>query len=154
MQRVYAPETVKALVAGFLAIGGVLTEGISTPARAQSTPSVAPAQSASNLNAQATPAQRSMGDIAPKLVELTDNVLFGDVWERPQLSKRDRSLVTVSALVAMNRPDQLRFHLTRARDNGVTQDEVVEAITHLAFYAGWPSAVTAISVAKEVFQKN
>jgi 4-carboxymuconolactone decarboxylase len=154
MQRVYAPETVKALVAGFLAIGGMLAESFSTPARAQSTPSVASAQSGSSLNAQATPAQRLMGDFAPKLVELTDNVLFGDVWERPQLSKRDRSLVTVSALVAMNRPDQLRFHLTRARDNGVTQDEVVEAITHLAFYAGWPSAVTAISVAKEVFQKN
>lgn len=101
-----------------------------------------------------TPAQRLMGDIAPKLVELTDTVLFGDVWERPQLSKRDRSLVTVSALVAMNRPDQLRSHLVRARDNGVTQEELIEAITHLAFYSGWPNAVTAIAVAKDVFQKK
>jgi alkylhydroperoxidase/carboxymuconolactone decarboxylase family protein YurZ len=84
--------------------------------------------------------------------DITDNVLFGDVWERPGLSKRDRSLVTVSALIAMNRPDQLRSHLARARDNGVTPDELVEAITHLAFYAGWPSAVTAASVAKEVVQ--
>src|SRR6266568_770269 len=92
--------------------------------------------------------------VVPKLVDLTDNVLFGDVWERPQLSKRDRSLATVSALVAMNRPDQLRSHLVLARDNGVTQEELVEAITHLAFYAGWPSAVTAISVAKEVFEKK
>ena len=95
-----------------------------------------------------------IGDFSPKLVELTDNVLYGDVWERPELSKRDRSLVTVSALIAMNRPDQLRSHLARARDNGVTQDELIEAITHLAFYAGWPNAITAISVAKEVFQNN
>lgn len=101
-----------------------------------------------------TPAQRMVGDIAPKFAALTDDVLFGDVWERPQLSKRDRSLVTVSALVAMNRPDQLRSHLTRARDNGVTQEELVEAITHLAFYAGWPSAFTAMAAAKEVFQSK
>jgi 4-carboxymuconolactone decarboxylase len=95
-----------------------------------------------------------MGDIVPKLAELTDDVLFGDVWERPGLSKRDRSLVIVSALVAMNRPDQLRSHLARARDNGVTQEEAVEAITHLAFYAGWPSAITAIGVAREVFRRT
>jgi 4-carboxymuconolactone decarboxylase len=95
-----------------------------------------------------------MGGIAPKMVELTDNVLYGDVWERPQLSKRDRSLATVSALVAMNRPDQLRSHLALARRNGVTEEELVEAITHLAFYAGWPNAVTAIQVAKEVFNTN
>ena len=104
--------------------------------------------------AQPTTAQRLMGDFAPKLRELTDNVLFGDVWARPDLSPRDRSLVTISALIAMNRPDQLRSHLVRARDNGVTQAEVVEVITHLAFYAGWPSAVTAIAVAKDVFQKQ
>jgi 4-carboxymuconolactone decarboxylase len=95
-----------------------------------------------------------MGDIAPKLAELTDNVLFGDVWQRPGLSKRDRSLATDSALIAMNRPDQLRPHLVRALENGVTQEELIETITHLAFYAGWPSAVTAIAVAKEVFQKK
>ena len=95
-----------------------------------------------------------MGDFAPKLAELTDTVLFGDVWARPELSPRDRSLVTVSALIAMNRPDQLRSHLARARDNGVTQAEVAEVITHLAFYAGWPNAVTAIAVAREVFQKK
>lgn len=83
-----------------------------------------------------------MGDIAPKLADLTDSVLFGDVWERPGLSMRDRSLATVSALIAMNRPDQLRPHLVRVRENGMTQDELIETITHLAFYAGWPSAVT------------
>jgi 4-carboxymuconolactone decarboxylase len=95
-----------------------------------------------------------MGDIAPKLAELTDTVLFGDVWERPGLSKRDRSLVTVSALISMNRPDQLRSHLARARDNGVTEQELIEAMTHLAFYAGWPNAITAVTVAREVFQKK
>jgi 4-carboxymuconolactone decarboxylase len=103
---------------------------------------------------QPTPAQRLMGDFSPKLAQLTDDVLYGDVWARPQLSPRDRSLVTISALIAMNRPDQLRSHLVRARDNGVTEDEIVETITHLAFYAGWPSAVTAVSVAKEVFGKK
>jgi len=88
------------------------------------------------------------------MVQLTDDVLFGDVWARPGLSPRDRSLVTVSALIAMNRPEQLRGHLTRARDNGVTHDELIETITHLAFYAGWPSAMTAITVAKEVFAEK
>jgi len=94
--------------------------------------------------------QQLMGDIAPKLARLTDSVLFGDVWARPQLSRRDRSLVTVSALIAMNRPDQLRSHLALARQNGVTREELVEAITHLAFYAGWPNAVAAVAVAREV----
>ena len=98
-----------------------------------------------------TAAQRIMGDVAPALADLTDRVLFGEVWERPQLSPRDRSLVTVSALIAMNRPDQLRSHMARARTNGVTQQELVETITHLAFYSGWPNAVTAVGVAREVF---
>jgi 4-carboxymuconolactone decarboxylase len=93
------------------------------------------------------------GDIAPKLAELTDDVLYADVWARPGLSPRDRSLVTVSALIALNRPDQLRSHLARARDNGVRDGELIEAITHLAFYAGWPSAVTAIGVAREVVER-
>jgi len=99
---------------------------------------------------QPSRAQQLMGDFAPKLAELTDSVLFGDIWERPGLSKRDRSLVTVSALVAMNRPEQLRSHLTLAIQNGLTREELAEAMTHLAFYSGWPSAVSAISVAKEV----
>ena len=100
------------------------------------------------------PSQAAIGDFAPKLAEITDNVLYGDVWERPELSKRDRSLATVSALIALNRPDQLRSHLRIARDNGVTQEELIETITHLAFYVGWPNAVTAIGVAKEVFQQK
>jgi 4-carboxymuconolactone decarboxylase len=117
------------------------------PLRAQGPATPAP-------GAQARPSQRAIGDFAPKLAELTDDVLYGDVWERPQLSKRDRSLVTVAALIAMNRPDQLRSHLVRARENGVTQEELIETITHLAFYAGWPNAVTAIAVAREVFEKK
>jgi len=103
---------------------------------------------------ESRPSQKAIGDFAPKLAELTDDVLYGDVWERPQLSKRDRSMVTVAALIAMNRPDQLRSHLVKARENGVTQEELIETITHLAFYAGWPNAVTAIAVAREVFEKK
>jgi 4-carboxymuconolactone decarboxylase len=92
--------------------------------------------------------------VAPKLVELTEGVLFGDVWERAGLSKRDRSLITVAALVALARPDQLRNHLDRALLNGVTKDEIVELITHLAFYSGWPTAISAGLIAKEVFEKE
>ena len=98
------------------------------------------AQTAAPQAAQ-TRAQGLFGDVNPKLAQLTDDVLFGDVWKRPGLSPRDRSLVTVSALIAMNRPDQLRSHLQLARTNGLTEAELVEAITHLAFYAGWPSGV-------------
>lgn len=100
-----------------------------------------------------TVAQKLFGDVAPKLAELTDNVLFGDVWARPGLSQRDRSLVTVSALIALNRPEQLRSHMARARTNGVSEEELVETLTHLAFYAGWPNAINAANVAKEVFKK-
>jgi len=102
------------------------------------------------MSQQLTAAQKMLGDFAPKLVELTDRVLFADVWERKELSKRDRSLATVAALVAMHRPDQLRFHLNFALENGVRKEELIEVITHLAFYAGWPSAMSAITVAKEV----
>jgi 4-carboxymuconolactone decarboxylase len=124
------------------------------PIRAQGAASVAPANSGSDSSAQSKPSQRAIGDFAPKLAEITDNMLYGDIWERPQLSKRDRSLATVAALIAMNRPDQLRSHLVRARENGVTQEELIETITHMAFYAGWPNAVTAIAVAREVFEKK
>ena len=96
-------------------------------------------------------AQKTIGDIAPKLAQLTDDVLFGDVWERPQLSKRDRSLVTCAALVATGKTEQMSFHFPRAIENGVTQDELVEMITHLAFYVGWPSAVSAITRVREAF---
>ena len=90
----------------------------------------------------------------PKLHDVSMDVLFADIWERKALSKRDRSLVTVSALIALNRTEQLRFHLERALDNGVTKDEVVEAITHLAFYSGWPTAMSAVTLAKEILSKR
>ena len=99
-------------------------------------------------------AEKMIGDFAPKLVELTDRVLFGDVWERQDLSKRDRSLITVAALIALNRPEQLRFHLDKALNNGLKKEELIEAITHLAFYSGWPNAMNAIMVAKELFSKR
>jgi 4-carboxymuconolactone decarboxylase len=95
-----------------------------------------------------------MQEVAPKLADVTANVLFGDVWERPGLSKRDRSLITVATLVALYRTDQLRGHIGRALDNGVTQDEIGEVITHMAFYAGWPTAANAVRVAKEVFDSR
>jgi 4-carboxymuconolactone decarboxylase len=99
-------------------------------------------------------AEKMFGGFAPKLVQLTDDVLFGDVWERTELSKRDRSLITVAALVALNRPDQLRFHLPNAVKNGVKEQELVELITHLAFYSGWPNAMSAMAVAKDIFPKS
>jgi len=94
-----------------------------------------------------------IGDFAPKLVELTDEVLFGDVWAREELSPRDRSLVTVAALIAGGNTEQLPGHLNRAKENGLSETELVEVITHLAFYSGWPKSMSAIRVAKEVFKK-
>jgi 4-carboxymuconolactone decarboxylase len=92
--------------------------------------------------------------VVPKLIDLTDKVLFGDVWERPGLSKRDRSLITVATLVALCRTEQLRGHIDRALNNGVTRDEIGELITHLAFYSGWPTAMSAASIAKSVFDER
>ncbi len=92
-----------------------------------------------------------MQEVAPKLASLTADTLFGDVWEREELSKRDRSLITIAILMATYRTDQLHGHLGRALDNGVTQEEISEVITHTAFYGGWPTAANAVRVAKEVF---
>ena len=101
-----------------------------------------------------TTVHERIGDIAPKLADLTEDILFGDVWERPVLSKRDRSVATVSALVAMNRTEQLPFHIQRAIENGVTKEELVEVITHLAFYSGWPTAMSAMMIAKQVLNPS
>jgi 4-carboxymuconolactone decarboxylase len=98
-----------------------------------------------------TGGQRTFGDFAPGLVHYTDRVLFDEVWERPELSKRDRSLITVAALLAGGNTEQLNFHLDYAKKNGVTEQELIEAITHLAFYAGWPKAMSAMTVAKNLF---
>lgn len=101
-----------------------------------------------------SPARDQIRNTLPKLIDLTEKVLFGDVWERPGLSKRDRSLITCAALVALNRTEQLKGHLGRALDNGVTETEISELITHLAFYGGWPVAMSAGLVAKDVLEQR
>ena len=106
------------------------------------------------MSTEPTAARKAFGDIAPALADYTDNVLFGDVWERPGLSKRDRSLITVATLVALYRTNELPFHLKRALDNGVSREELIELITHLAFYAGWPAASSAVTIARRVFEEN
>jgi 4-carboxymuconolactone decarboxylase len=128
--------TRRSLTAASLFLAG----GLSTMADAQSP--------------QPSRAQQLMGDIAPKLADLTDTVLFGDVWERPGLSKRDRSLITCAALIALNRTEQQVGHFTRAINNGVKKEELIELITHLAFYSGWPTAMSAANVAKQVLEEG
>ena len=107
-----------------------------------------------NHPTKSTAARDAFGDFASKLVELTDRVLFDDVWARTELSARDRSLVTCAALIATGKTEQLKFHFPRAVQNGVTPDELVELITHLAFYAGWPSAMSAGLLAKELLTND
>ena len=101
-----------------------------------------------------TTGRDALGAVAPRLREVTDELLFGEIWERPELSKRDRSLIVVATLTALYRTDQLRGHIGRALDNGVTREEIGEIITHIAFYAGWPSAVNAARVAQQVFDER
>jgi len=101
-----------------------------------------------------SPARQAFGDIAPALAAYTDEVLFGDVWKRTGLSPRDRSLITVASLVSLYRHNELPFHIKRALQNGVTREEIIELITHLAFYSGWPTASTAIPVARRVFEET
>src|SRR5438874_7414817 len=100
------------------------------------------------------PIGEALRGIVPKLVEIANTVIFGEIWKRPALSKRDRSLITVAVLVTMGREKHIHDHLTRALQNGVTKEEIGELLTHLAFYAGWPSAMTGAAVAKDVFEKN
>ena len=99
-----------------------------------------------------TNARKSFGDIAPHLAELTDKVLFGDVWENAALKPRDRSLVTITCLIALYRINEMPFHIKKALENGVTKDEIVEAVTQIAFYAGWPPAMTALPIVKRAFE--
>ena len=107
-----------------------------------------------NKPAPVSSAREEVRQVVPRLIELSETVLFGDIWERSNLSKRDRSLITVAALVAMYRPEQLKGHTERALANGVTRQEISEVITHLAFYAGWPSAMSAARVVKQVFEEK
>ncbi|MHA6833751.1 carboxymuconolactone decarboxylase family protein [Ralstonia pseudosolanacearum] len=104
------------------------------------------------MSAPSTVARDAFGHIAPALADYTDNVLFDDVWQRPGLSPRDRSLITVASLVALYRTNELPFHLKKALDNGLRREELIEAITHLAFYSGWPTASTALPIAQRVFE--
>jgi len=103
---------------------------------------------------ETNPMRAPWGDIAPRLAQISDTVLFDDVWQRPGLSRRDRSLITVAALIALYRGNELPFHLKKALENGVTREEIIEMITHLAFYSGWPTASTAIAVARRVFEET
>lgn len=103
---------------------------------------------------ESTTPQGPYADIAPALDSITQKVLFGEVWERSGLSKRDRSLVTVTTLIAQYRTNELPFHMKRALENGVKKEELVEVITHLALYAGWPPANTAIGIARQVFAET
>ncbi len=100
-----------------------------------------------------TNGRKAFGHIAPALAAITDDVLFGDVWQRPGLSPRDRSLITVASLISLYRVNELPFHLKKALENGLTRDELIEAITHLAFYSGWPTASTALPIAQRVFEE-
>ena len=103
---------------------------------------------------RATRVGQQFGTVAPALVHDTTNVLFRDLWLRPDLAPRDRSLVTVSALVATSQVAQIPYHLNRAMDNGLTQAQAGEAISHLAFYVGWPNVFSALPVIKDVFEKR
>jgi 4-carboxymuconolactone decarboxylase len=106
------------------------------------------------MREKSSPMRAPWGDIAPRLTEITDHVLFDDISRRPGLNARDRSLVTVAALIALYRTNELPFHLRKALDNRVTRDELAEVITHLAFYFGWPTAGTAIGIARQVFAET
>jgi 4-carboxymuconolactone decarboxylase len=103
---------------------------------------------------RATQVSINFGQISPGLVQNTADLLFRDLWLRPALAPRDRSLVTVSALIALGQVAQITYHLNRAMDNGLTQSEASEILTHIAFYAGWPNAFSALPVLKEVFDKR
>jgi 4-carboxymuconolactone decarboxylase len=134
-------------------IASVIATGAPGLALAQSSA----AQSASHarsspMSEEPTNARKSFGDIAPHLAEITDKVLFGDVWANTTLSPRDRSLVTITSLISLYRINELPFHLKKALENGITKDEIIETITHLAFYAGWPPAMTALQIVRKVFE--
>ncbi len=113
-----------------------------------------PSQKGTIMPDKPTAARISFGDIAPAFATYTDEVLFGDAWERPELSKRERSLITVASLVSLYRINELPFHFKRALENGVTREELIETITHLAFYSGWPTAATAVAIARKVFAEG
>lgn len=101
-----------------------------------------------------TAARDAYGHLAPKFAEITDEVLFGDIWRDADLSPRDRSVVTVSSLISLYRINELPYHVKIALDNGVTKQEIIAMITHLAFYSGWPTAASAMTIANKVFTEQ
>ena len=105
------------------------------------------------MPAEPTNARKSFADLAPHLAEITDKVLFGDVWENPALPPRDRSLVTITSFISLYRTNELPFHLKKALENGITKNEIIGTITHLAFYVGWPPAMTGLQIARKVFNE-
>jgi 4-carboxymuconolactone decarboxylase len=117
------------------------------------TPALLPLDEAAEAQ-RAARVEQQFGSVAPGIVQYTTDVLFRDLWLRPDLAPPNRSLVTVSALIASGQVAQIPYHLNRAMDNGLTQAQAAEAISHLAFYAGWPNAFSALPVAKEVFEKR
>ena len=126
-------------------LGVVLTLGSST--------SVARATPEQNQVSN-QPSSNDLSVIAPEFTKLTQDLLFGDIWKRPGLSQRDKSLITVTVLATLNRPEQIDFHLNKAVENGLTQEELVAAMTHIAFYAGWPSAHSGLLHLKSVLEKR
>jgi 4-carboxymuconolactone decarboxylase len=106
------------------------------------------------MTKQPSNARDAVRGTVPKMIEVAETVIYGDIWERPELRKRDRSLVVLATLIGTYRPEQLRGHLARALDNGVTKAEIAEVITHLAFYSGWPSSMTAARIARDVFEER
>ncbi len=100
------------------------------------------------------PMRAPWGDLAPRLTEITDTIVFDDVWQRPGLSPRDRSLITVASLMSLYRGNELPFHLRKALENGVTRAEIIELVTHLAFYAGWPTAASALAIIRPIFAET
>lgn len=150
-----APNTPVTHVAIQEAVDGRNVDWLEQVTDAQyATPTTPPARRSSSMPDESAPGRGPYADIAPALDQVTQQVLFGQIWERPGLSKRDRSLITVATLVANYRTNELPFHLERALENGVTKDELTELITHLAFYAGWPTANTAVEIARKVFAET
>lgn len=138
------PNAVSALTV----IDGVMRKRGIDPAAARATGTPSPAAASEPQRAQRV--QQQVAPTAPKLAELTDAVLFADLWRRPDLAPRDRSLVTIAALAAVGDADQLGFHLERGNENGLTRAQIAEALTHLAFYAGWPKAMGGITELAQV----
>jgi 4-carboxymuconolactone decarboxylase len=130
-----------------------VARGIGADQLPAASPPLLPLNEAAEADRAARVGQQ-FGEVAPGIVQYTTDILFRDLWLRPDLAPRDRSLVTVSALVASGQVAQIPYHLSRAIDNGLTQSQAAEVITHLAFYVGWPNAMSALPVAKDVFEKR